>query len=1517
MTITPVRFFEISVTNLSELLAQQSGKQTDTDTELNYAPWGAKDSGGSISKFLEKDKRAVVSELVATGNITSGRALVVPASGTNLENGTALLNALAAAKAGTYPAPSVPSSTNPTFIFTHGGTFDLGASQLVLDTDHIYIISGTPARRLSKSSGSSFSSAISLAGTNITSTNATSTISITAESGLINVNGRNTNGAPAFYTDGDSKKIFLFGCSGESTNAKTLDKGSSFTTSVLCENSHFETGATGGGGLIMKGSSAYGGTSFSAALNQSVDLDDCIIKFETNISVANGFVCKNSKLSGSFDIGLATGFERTILDSEINCASINVTSGVSDDVNFTNNIIDVSTVPIWTPGIFKNNLVTSTATSGTSTLMLPSQTALDTEVIVQNNNIVSGDETYSISAFAVGAKPSVVDGNVFSKAIDSANVNYNGNNFVEDIFNTSLTTENISVPDVTTDSNSKDKLSDILNSFIGRGLYSGGTLTDNVSFPTTQVDIAGGYVWLSENSESGYPTSLIPFDGQTGVNVTPGFVNYIIASWSPSGVVLSVELNPTSFLYVENASVINLCFPDGDEIHKVNSEPGWQSINKLLTRRFFDESEGQGNNFAKWFKGAKLGTVGIRKITLTEGVFWAALNRQPSPEFNTDTGGDVVCSYHEDGVGGWTKTTGLTQYDNTAYDNGTGTLATLGNGRFTNLWMYIDFNADHVCWQYDDAEYTTLSGAQSATSPTNRPSYLADFSVFLGRVTVQQGSDSVLISSAFGEGDIQTSPVTSHTELANLNADASFQHMTSAEKTAVSSITANGEQAVYNISGSVNLGNGIARQTLSTKNDDIMLRMISSDDGETETDYIQLGSTGVDDLAIQGQYIGADGTTIDLNATGALNLTGSPVRINGVDTAITEQDYIKIGQYYQNLFKYSEDVSKSTYQKIRMTIGGTDGLIPTIDNGTHSVYPSFSVVNRGIKTIRLKAKEGFHHWFAISNATTGNLAYFNVQSMLVRTQTAYTKARITDSDEVGWKLLEFSCDFQVGVNGLYIYVASQDGSDNPVLSFAGDGSTISGYIKEVQMYDGDIDADTAYVKTEDTENTGEVQTIEKDVDKVNRSLVCCVGDSITQGYPTTTPSYSYVDRLKELYPNKTFQNFGVGGATSEDVTRKVLLKAIGKYQWNFDNYNVGAELWPFEEVNSATLSINNGAMRITRNVASDAAARLQVFTDNEEYLVSGIIKGDGTSNPTIVSSVSGVLFTGTNSTDGQEFSFTLSTDSTGETEYIDFVVNGGVSTNYIELESLVIEYPTNIKPQEVLYMIGTNDVAIAADTNVNIIRNIKFCVDQIKKSGAKAYLISVTPSNGYASWSAADKLQLDELRKLQLQYTNCDVVIDSAPLGDASGNLKTYLAISDLLHPNYSGQLVLGDLVAAGIEKQSPGGLGYLARADGQGLQVPSYNDGVVYWSPIAYTDDESIRAKRIFINASTSLPAGTNELLDGSVSMVDGSGNVRSGGLAYNDGTNYGEIVRNNTTGNLSLLSNNYTVQHGWIDYR
>lgn len=165
--------------------------------------------------------------------------------------------------------------------------------------------------------------------------------------------------------------------------------------------------------------------------------------------------------------------------------------------------------------------------------------------------------------------------------------------------------------------------------------------------------------------------------------------------------------------------------------------------------------------------GLIIGETGTRNVTLTAGVLWDGLNRFPISAIDT-SGAGTFETYYRDGLGGWTNAAGVTQWPNTQYDDGSGTLQNLTAARYAVEHWYLMADGALVML-YPQAQYTTLAAAEAASAPSSLPDRILQEGRMIGRFVFQESDATATdIQSSF-ETTFAATGATDHGNLAGLH----------------------------------------------------------------------------------------------------------------------------------------------------------------------------------------------------------------------------------------------------------------------------------------------------------------------------------------------------------------------------------------------------------------------------------------------------------------------------------------------------------------------------------------------------------------------------------------------------------------------------------------------------------------------------------------------------------------------------------------------------------------------------
>jgi len=304
-------------------------------------------------------------------------------------------------------------------------------------------------------------------------------------------------------------------------------------------------------------------------------------------------------------------------------------------------------------------------------------------------------------------------------------------------------------------------LKDYINLTGSSGVFTGGVITDNLDGTITVS--AGSGLFRKSASKTADLTSL---DWQEVTRtLTDNAENYVIADYNNGLPTIAVSTTDTSNTYT--TFLLANIYRSGSILH-INDEvtPSLpQAIHQIIKRLI--ETEGITRE-----SGAILGETGTRNISVTEGNFWEGLNEFSTSAFDSSVS-DSFTYYYRDGAGGWTEVLAQTQIDNTNYDDGSGTLATLGVNRYSTAFVYVENDSD-IAVIYGRGSYT-LKEALDTQPSSDVPPQIVNHGVLIGRIIIQQGASSFeKIDSAF-DISFTGAGITSHLDLTDIGVNTHLQ----------------------------------------------------------------------------------------------------------------------------------------------------------------------------------------------------------------------------------------------------------------------------------------------------------------------------------------------------------------------------------------------------------------------------------------------------------------------------------------------------------------------------------------------------------------------------------------------------------------------------------------------------------------------------------------------------------------------------------------------------------------------
>jgi len=343
--------------------------------------------------------------------------------------------------------------------------------------------------------------------------------------------------------------------------------------------------------------------------------------------------------------------------------------------------------------------------------------------------------------------------------ISGASPTFTGTN-ITGVYGTSVTLNEIGTA-------TYDDLQDFFN-ISSSGILTGGTVTDNGDGTAA---IAAGTGKINSTSSAMGAQYFFDFVASSSITLTDNSTNFIYIDYNSGSPTISVTLTPESLdqrSQFVNATVQRV----GTDLHVVN---GGQYIENFKNNLFLRQFRLGPTEKAS---GAVVSETGTRQLAVTAGKLYYALNYNTTSAKDT-SGADDFKSYYRDGVGGWTRIDSQTQINNTQYDDGTGTLATLTAGRYGVHWVYMvldETTNGELHTVFGRGDYTAAQAA-AASAPSDLPDELANIGVILAKIVIQNSASSFTSILNIDNGGISFSAASDHGGFAGLSDDDHTQYV--------------------------------------------------------------------------------------------------------------------------------------------------------------------------------------------------------------------------------------------------------------------------------------------------------------------------------------------------------------------------------------------------------------------------------------------------------------------------------------------------------------------------------------------------------------------------------------------------------------------------------------------------------------------------------------------------------------------------------------------------------------------
>jgi len=371
-------------------------------------------------------------------------------------------------------------------------------------------------------------------------------------------------------------------------------------------------------------------------------------------------------------------------------------------------------------------------TSGTIALSL----GAITPTTINGNTITSGTGTITL-----GSNTLTVAGNATESGTNTGDQN-----------GSTLSLSVIGVPTYST-------VQHLMNFALSPGVSSGGTITS--SGTANAVDVAAGTGFIRATDSTVATESFFNWAASTALSVPSNTTRYIGVQYNSGSPIIVAKTTDTWDLDTE--------FPLGVVVNEggtryINNIP-WATADNManVIERFDSIATVSRDNRVG---GITLSSSGTRNVAVTAGTLLARMSEVTVPALDTSVTGSFD-AYYRNGSGGWTKESASTQWENTKYDDGSGTLATMTALFYSSRWFYRMTDGS-VVMIYGQSQNTALAVILGNDAPPSSvPDRVFKEGLLIGRFIFQKSASApATTQSAFGTS-FTASNVTSASDLSN------------------------------------------------------------------------------------------------------------------------------------------------------------------------------------------------------------------------------------------------------------------------------------------------------------------------------------------------------------------------------------------------------------------------------------------------------------------------------------------------------------------------------------------------------------------------------------------------------------------------------------------------------------------------------------------------------------------------------------------------------------------------------
>jgi len=263
------------------------------------------------------------------------------------------------------------------------------------------------------------------------------------------------------------------------------------------------------------------------------------------------------------------------------------------------------------------------------------------------------------------------------------------------------------------------------------GFVEGGEVVGSLS--SAYFDVLAAKVFLRTSNSDLAPVAYFELARVDNISAGSEVKKYIYLDYNAGSPVYATT-EVFSDINNRNKIFVGVCYYDSTfEVTFSISNP-FRAVN--LGRYLQEKAQGISRK-----EGVEITSLAGRDMRVSAGVVYKGLTEQVIGTFTTDPG--LMEGHYSDGAGGYLVEP-MNVWDNTQYDNGSGMLATLTDGKYSCQILYLRVENQAVCSIFG-GQYDTLEGAITTPIPNPLPARFDGQVLFLGRICFLKGASTGVI----------------------------------------------------------------------------------------------------------------------------------------------------------------------------------------------------------------------------------------------------------------------------------------------------------------------------------------------------------------------------------------------------------------------------------------------------------------------------------------------------------------------------------------------------------------------------------------------------------------------------------------------------------------------------------------------------------------------------------------------------------------------------------------------------